>query len=508
MKHKFTSLGLALAGALMMLPAAASAGYASPPPKTSIASRDTVTQPSAGAGFDSSIFSAFTNSCVDVLNGTTDVNSYIGTAACASSTEQQFTFLPSADPSTPLPNTYILVNKASGLCLVKFRYGVRQRDCATATPSNGNAWELLPLDPAAHTYQLRVASSSTFPGACLTTISIGALRSSTACSSGAPAAGLVFTIAGAPKPAPVYFTSTSPAHVGLVTGESAAPVTLTVQDQAAGSSRTNPSVTWTATPPEGLTVSPASGTLAVPVAGTVSASFSVAAKAGTASGNYSIPITITPSDGTALPAVHLSATTGQPGSLFSLYNSVAISDDYGANDASAVQNFDGAGNSYSESELEAAGVSPGGSVSSGQFSFPWADYPVAQPDNILAGHSGLKVDESSTPAAASLLSFLGSATNGNATGTVTVTYTDGSTQQASIVLADWTLGGGSASVPTGDTQAVKTAYRNNTTGFELMPTYLFATDPIALQPGKRLASVTLPSAVTGGAMHIFSIATH
>ncbi len=43
---------------------------------------------------------------------------------------------------------------------------------------------------------------------------------------------------------------------------------------------------------------------------------------------------------------------------------------------------------------------------------------------------------------AQTLAFLGSATNSNASGTATITYTDGSTQNFTLGMSDWTLGGG------------------------------------------------------------------
>ena len=104
--------------------------------------------------------------------------------------------------------------------------------------------------------------------------------------------------------------------------------------------------------------------------------------------------------------------------------------------------------------------------------------------------------------------MLGTGTNGKASGTLTVTYTDGSTQTADVGFSDWALGG-SANLPVSfDNRVVaRMPYRNSVSGTpQQLPVYLFATAPVTLQPGKQVRSVTLPSNVQGGALHVFSIA--
>ncbi|MGH3439860.1 MAG: GH92 family glycosyl hydrolase, partial [Sciscionella sp.] len=126
------------------------------------------------------------------------------------------------------------------------------------------------------------------------------------------------------------------------------------------------------------------------------------------------------------------------------------------------------------------------------------------PDNVVA--AGQTVDLSGAQAGATQLAFLGSASNGEASGAVTVTYTDGSRQQADIGFTDWTRGGGGGALMFGNQIAASTPYRNETSGgSQRIDTYVFATAPIALQAGKRVASVTLPTEVKGGALHIFAI---
>lgn len=106
------------------------------------------------------------------------------------------------------------------------------------------------------------------------------------------------------------------------------------------------------------------------------------------------------------------------------------------------------------------------------------------------------------------LSLLGSAAEGSASGQATLTYTDGTTQQVEIGFSDWTLGGGTQKPSFGNTVAVHTAYRDvQGGGTDPVGTEVFATAPIALQSGKQLARVTLPSTTDGGVIHMFAVAT-
>ena len=113
------------------------------------------------------------------------------------------------------------------------------------------------------------------------------------------------------------------------------------------------------------------------------------------------------------------------------------------------------------------------------------------------------------------LAVLGAATNGPSTGTVTLTYTDGSSQQQTLGLSDWTLNAGTSTPSFGNAIVATIPYRNWTgsgteTAFTLQPsenatpTYVFlATVP--LNSGKTLASVTLPNSVNQGQFHIFDL---
>jgi len=105
-------------------------------------------------GFVSTIYSPSARNCIDVPGGTTDINVNLVGAPCSSAPEQLFTFVPETDPNNGLAG-YILVNHASGLCAVKFRFELRQSNCAGVSPvPSGWIWRLLPVASSAHEYLL------------------------------------------------------------------------------------------------------------------------------------------------------------------------------------------------------------------------------------------------------------------------------------------------------------------------------------------------------------------
>jgi predicted alpha-1,2-mannosidase len=296
-----------------------------------------------------------------------------------------------------------------------------------------------------------------------------------------------------------YRTAVDPGHASIQPGGPAVTAQATAQSIAGGAA----TVSFTAKPPAGITVTPATGTMSVPATGPASTQFTVSVAAGTKPGFYSVPVTFAGPDGKALPPSALSLTVAQPGSLLWYYDNAGVSDD-GKPDGA---NLDSGGWSYSEQALEAAGIKPGGTVTAGGFTFAWPTDPVALPDNVIVRGGDQKLDLSATPATATRLSFLGAGTYGNASGTVTIGYADGSTQTAALAFGDWTLGGGRNPVQFGNAVAAQMPYRNSSSGRDAVVTYLFATAPIALQPGKQVVSVTLPGTVTGGDLHVFGVAT-
>jgi hypothetical protein len=302
-----------------------------------------------------------------------------------------------------------------------------------------------------------------------------------------------------------FFTSTDPGRVKVRPGGEAQDATITVRSlQDAGTT-----VHWTAAPPDSVTVTPSDGDFTVPASGTGSDKLSVSAPAGAEPGFYSIPLTLTLPDGTALPKTAVAVTIGTPGSMLWYLNNNGVSSD----DDSPAANFDGGGYSYSAKALAAAGVTSGSTVSSGDFRFTWPKVNPGDPDNIAVGGGGQVLDAPAAPAGASRLSLLGSASNGAASngaasGTVTLTYTDGTTQEEQIGFSDWTLGGGSQQPSYGNSVIVRTDHRDvSGGGTQTVDTDLFSTAPMVLASGKQLQSVTLPDTVSGGTIHVFAMAT-
>jgi predicted alpha-1,2-mannosidase len=260
-------------------------------------------------------------------------------------------------------------------------------------------------------------------------------------------------------------------------------------------------VSWTARPPSGITVTPSSGTVTVPAGGKAGTDVTVSVAAGTANANYHIPIALSGPSG-ALTATSLTVLVAQPGSLQAAFDNTGVSPDTDT----SVANFDGDGFSYSADALAAAGVRPGGTVTQDGINQTWPSSAVGDPDNATA--HGQTIDLPTASATATKLALLGSATNGNTSGTLTITYTDGSIQTATIGFSDWTLGAGAEQPGFSNRIVATTPYRNQTSGGnQQINTYLFATAPIALTAGKQVKTVTLPSSTTGGgSIHVFSVA--
>ncbi len=255
--------------------------------------------------------------------------------------------------------------------------------------------------------------------------------------------------------------------------------------------------------PAGLhvTLSPSSGDIRVPPNGSGTLTVTVQADASTPQTFYTVPVSLS-SGGKALPGLTLTVLVAQPGSL------LAASDNPGVSDDSAVNagNFDGGGRSYSAQALAAAGVSPGQPVTSGGITYTWPVPAPGFPDNVIAAGQQITVN---APAGTQQLGFLGSASGGPSQGVATLTYSDGSTARYWLGLSDWTLNGGNAQPSFGNLVAAKTTYRNCancTGGHDNVDTDIFSTS-MPVDPGKTLASVTLPSRATRGQLHVFAIGT-
>jgi predicted alpha-1,2-mannosidase len=286
---------------------------------------------------------------------------------------------------------------------------------------------------------------------------------------------------------------------------SASPQTLTLQPGASGTATVSvksltgsaQTVNWTASSSSGVTVSPASGSVSVPASGSASAALDITA--GNTDGAYTVTVNLSSSTGSIIP-VQVAVIVAKPGDLAPYYNVTGIS-----NDGDGVSaDYDGDGFSYSEQALTAEGLAPGATVSSGGLSYTWPSVAAGQPDAIMAGGQSIPL---ATPSGATSIGFLGSAVNAGtagATGTVTVTYTDGTTSAATLGMSDWTLAANSGSPQFGNVQVAATPYRNGAGGSQAVTTYVFA-QSIPVDGSKTVASITLPASVNNGSIGIFAI---
>ena len=188
-------------------------------------------------------------------------------------------------------------------------------------------------------------------------------------------------------------------------------------------------------------------------------------------------------------------------SLAPAYNNVGITSDSNTSPG----DFDGVGDSYSAQALAAGTpdvLTPGSTVTVDGVTLTWPSVPAGQSDNVVA--EGQSFDMSGS---GSTLGLLGASAFGTATGTATITYTDGTTQALALTFSDW-----ASSTPAPGTSIVNTTDRWDTptgsNGTGGVRNIYFASTP--LQTGKTVAFVTLPNISNGvgvfTAMHIFAIA--
>ena len=194
-------------------------------------------------------------------------------------------------------------------------------------------------------------------------------------------------------------------------------------------------------------------------------------------------------------------TTGAPyASRAAAYDNVGITD----NSNPAPGNFDGTGDSFSAQALAAGTptpLTPGGQATFGGTTFTWPNV-VGAPDDVIADGQIVDISGSGTD-----LGFLGAAGFGAATGTGTITYTDGSTGSFSIAMADWYNDAPVA----GDQIATTTSSWNYSSSTQTPHPVSIYFASVPLDPGKTVASVTLPTVSSGvgngiNAVHIFAMA--
>jgi hypothetical protein len=319
-------------------------------------------------------------------------------------------------------------------------------------------------------------------------------RAGAAADSGTSAAQGYATV---PLPRPVTATLT-PGTVTVGAGGSAT-TNLKITSTAAAPVE----ATWQAAPPadSGVTVRPGGGTVDVPAQG--SASTTITAVGGSRPGVNAVPIDITVDGGgqsVRIDAPVLRVSVPYP-DLASAFDNVAVTDDGAINPPDLGGGIDGDGSSMSAEQLASIGVTPGASLTHGGLTFRWPDVAAGQPDNVLADGQVIQLSGSGT-----VLGLLTTGTYFPPPGTVTVTYTDGTSTSRTVADTDW-----QAAPPAGSDVAITTTY-HNWTGAGRVNRYAYVYfHGIPLDPGKTVASVTLPAIsdhATGGtpALHVFALA--
>lgn len=294
-------------------------------------------------------------------------------------------------------------------------------------------------------------------------------------------------------PAPIGATLT-PARVQLPANSSGTS-TLTVNNTAGIPLH----VTWQPTG-SAVTVTPTGGTVTVPAGGAAGVVLHVT---GSTPGVTSVPIALTASGGgQTIPAgtVTLAVVVPFP-SFAAAFDNIGITDDSNISPPGLSGGIDGDGSSLSAQQLAGIGITPGGTVSQGGVTFTWPDVPAGQPDNVLA--DGQVIELAGT---GHTLGLLTTGTYFPPPGTLTVTYTDGTTTTATISDTDW-----QAAPPAGSDVAITTTYHNWTGAGRVNRNAYVYFHAVPLDPTKTVASITLPTIgdhTTGGtpALHVFAVA--
>lgn len=265
----------------------------------------------------------------------------------------------------------------------------------------------------------------------------------------------------------------------IVRAGATATVSVTFINAAA---RALPRTALTLTAPAGWKVQPpAAPATTVGPRATTTATFQVTAPPAAPAGSYQFTAT-------AASAGHGHASAGSvtgtasvavpQASLAAAYDNVGIT----SKATAAAGNFDGDGNSYSQSALAAAGLTPGATPTVDGVKVTWPSAAAGTPDNVIA--AGQAIPLSGT---GSKLVLLGTSDYGADSGTATIVYTDGSTQSFTLGFNDWYQ---NYALP--GTSILANVHRNHANGSAgTHPVSVYATS-VALSAGKTPAYLILP----------------
>ncbi len=259
-------------------------------------------------------------------------------------------------------------------------------------------------------------------------------------------------------------------------------------------------VSMSLTAPAGWTVQSTSPTSfsSVGAGQTARTSWQVTVPAGASPSSYQLSAHATFDDANGAGDATAQANVSVPySSLSAAFDNPGITNDSDTTPG----NFDGGGESYSEQSLQADGLTPGATVNHDGLTFTWPSAAPGTPDNLVA--SGQTIELSGV---GKTLGLLGTGDYGTATGTGTITYTDGTQQSFALSFSDWYA---NSAQPGGDVLDTF-PYHNTQTGKGSNSVSIYY-QAIPLKASKQVAYVTLPDVSQGvalnqAAMHIFAIA--
>jgi beta-glucosidase len=133
-------------------------------------------------------------------------------------------------------------------------------------------------------------------------------------------------------------------------------------------------------------------------------------------------------------------------------------------------------------------------VTAGGLSYTWPDTQPGEPDNIAAAGQVIRLHGQG-----SQLGILGTGIGSAHSGTVTVTYTDGTSTDLAVDLPDWYSNKASGNAQLAVTTANWNRPPGDTLGNHAVSLY---TTGGALDPGKTVATVTLPD---DSGFHVFAL---
>ncbi|WP_353650372.1 GH92 family glycosyl hydrolase [Nakamurella sp. A5-74] len=169
---------------------------------------------------------------------------------------------------------------------------------------------------------------------------------------------------------------------------------------------------------------------------------------------------------------------------------------------------DGNGWGLNRNALRDKGFIPGESIPLGDTGLT-ADIPLTaagEPDNLSAGGQTVGVDLGK---GATRLSLLGFANEGAQSGGATITYTDGTTQSFTLGFGDW-VGAANAPITGSQVLLTTTGRLRGTDGSDTLTTGIYYLDPITLEAGKTVSTLTMPNldhSVNEGQLHILAVAS-